>query len=258
MTLLSALAVNLCMPRPRTSTSSPTCAQVIEPLRVGAWDAVGVSEGNDVGAADGGAVGAGTGTFDGIGVVGRGLGAGVVGADVAHCDFGVGLNVGANVGFGTGTDVGFGAGTGVGTLRRRPRLERRRDRGRTVGTLLGGVVGTPVGMPVRWYVGLYEGAGVALGVSVGLDVGTRVGAATVGLNDGASNLTPAAPTSGAYSHAVYPALRTCTFVQPAASTARSAYLSFQAASPDLMVVHVPAAAPYFRLQLVAQFPPTAE
>ena len=33
--------------------SSPTCAQVIEPLRVGAWDAVGVSEGNDVGAADG-------------------------------------------------------------------------------------------------------------------------------------------------------------------------------------------------------------
>ena len=113
-------------------------------------------------------------------------------------------------------------------------------------------------MPVRVVDGLYEGAGVALGVSVGLDVGTRVGAATVGRGEGCSNLTPAAPMSGAYSHAAYPALRTCTFVQPAASTARSAYLSFQAASPDLMVVHVPAAAPYFRLQLAAQFPPTAE
>ena len=130
--------------------------------------------------------------------------------------------------------------------------------GSTAGTLLGGVVGTPVGMPVRVVDGLYEGAGVALGVSVGLDVGTRVGAATVGRGVGITILTPAAPTSGEKSHAAYPALRTCTFVQPAASTARSAYLSFQAASPDLMVVHVPAAPPYFRLQLVAQFPPTAE
>ena len=96
------------MSRPRTSTSSPTCAQVIEPLRVGAWDAVGVSEGNDVGAADGGAVGAGTGTFDGIGVVGRGLGAGVVGAGVPHCDFGVGF--GRIAGAGVGSQAGAGHG----------------------------------------------------------------------------------------------------------------------------------------------------
>ena len=110
-------------------------------------------------------------------------------------------------------------------------------------------------MPVRWYVGLYERAAAATGDAVGLDVGTRVGAANVGRAVGRDILAPA---SGAYWHALYPALISCTSVQPAASTARSAYLSFQAASPDLMVVHVPAAAPYFRLQLVAQFPPTAE
>merc|ERR1719247_2502874 len=234
--------------------SSPTCAQVIEPLRVGAWDAVGVSEGNDVGAADGGAVGAGTGTFDGIGVVGCELGLGVVGAGVPHCDFGVGFGVGTPVGARYGTADGFEIGTADGAhVSNVGAIE-----GCTVGTLLGGVVGTPVGMPVRVVDGLYEGAGVALGVSVGLDVGTRVGAATVGRGVGCSSLTAAAPTSGAYSHEAYAALMTCTFVQPAASTARSAYLSFQAASPDLRVVHVPVAPPYFRLQLRAQFPPTAE
>ena len=165
------------------------------------------------------------------------------------------MNVGFADGFGVGTDVGFGAGTrGVGA--EAPASRVGATEGDTVGTLLGGVVGTPVGMPVRWYVGLYEGAGVALGGAVGLVASARgVGAATVGRAVGRDILAPA---SGAYWHALYPALMTCTSVQPAASTARSAYLSFQAASPDLMVVHVPAAAPYFRLQLVAQFPPTAE
>merc|ERR1719274_343134 len=220
---------------------------------------VGVSEGNDVGAADGEGVGLGFGTFVGSKLVGCRVGSWLyVGRGVAYCDFGVGLNVGFADGFGVGTDVGFGAGTGVGTFDGAHVSNVGAIEGCTVSTLLGGVVGTPVGMPVRWYVGLYEGAAVATGDAVGLDVGTRVGAATVGRGEGCSSLTPAAPTSGAYSHAAYPALRTCTSVQPTASTARSAYLSFQAASPDLRVVHVPAAAPYFRLQLRAQFPPTAE
>merc|ERR1719482_2389366 len=191
-------------------------------------DMVGVSEGNDVGTADGLGVGAGFGAF-----VGAFVGAGVLtdGSGVGSGDFcvcGVGFGVGLNDGFGVGTSVGFGTGTGVG-------------------------------MPVRWCVGLYVGAYDALASrcpnTVGLDVGTRVGAANVGRAVGRYILAPA---SGAYWHAVYPALISCASAQPTASTARSPYLSFQAASPDLRVVHVPAAAPYFRLQLRAQFPPTAE
>mmetsp|Transcript_14521 Transcript_14521/g.45419 ORF Transcript_14521/g.45419 Transcript_14521/m.45419 type:complete len:245 (+) Transcript_14521:3164-3898(+) len=244
------------MSRPRTSTSSPTCAQVIEPLRVGAWDTVGVSEGNDVGTAVGLGVGAGFGAF-----VGAFVGAGVLtdGSGVGSGDFcvcGVGFGVGLNDGFGVGTSVGFGTGTGVGISDG----AHVANVGATEGTaVLGCGVGSAVGMPVRWCVGLYVGAYDALASrcpnTVGLDVGTRVGAANVGRAVGRYILAPA---SGAYWHAVYPALISCASAQPTASTARSPYLSFQAASPDLRVVHVPAAAPYFRLQLRAQFPPTAE
>ena len=165
---------------------------------------------------------------------------------------GVGFGVGLNDGFGVGTSVGFGTGTGVGTSDG----AHVSNVGATEGTaVLGEGVGSAVGMPVRWCVGLYVGAYDALGVSVGLNVGTRVGAANVGRAVGRYILAPA---SGAYWHAVYAAFLSCTSPQPTASTARSPYLSFQAASPDLRVVHVPAAAPYFRLQLRAQFPPTAE
>merc|ERR1719421_2390410 len=129
--------------------------------------------------------------------------------------------VGVSEGNAVGATDGEGVGAGTGVFDG----ARVANVGATEGTaVLGCGVGSAVGMPVRWCVGRYI----------------------------------LAPASGAYWHAVYPALISCASAQPTASTARSPYLSFQAASPDLRVVHVPAAAPYFRLQLRAQFPPTAE
>ena len=166
-------------------------------------------------------------------------------AGVPHCDFGVGFGVGANVGFGTGTDVGFGAGTGVGTSDGAHVANVGATEGCTVGTLLGGVVGTPVGMPVRVVVGLYEGPASRWGTP---SAWTSARASARRPSAGASARPDARrPMSGAYSrHAVGVPRAEDVHVLPAASTARSAYLSFQAASPDLRVVHVPAAAPYFR------------